>query len=55
MKSNLGEAGLVHRLDISLCRPDCSYRELCILSRAKVSCLLTHCLLAVCALEHSVG
>lgn len=55
MKSDLREAGLVHRLGISLCRPDCSYRELSILRRAKVSYLLTHFLLTVCALEPSVG
>lgn len=55
LKPDLREAGLVHRLGVSLCRPDCSHRELCILRRAKVSYLFTCCLLAVCALEHSVG
>lgn len=52
MKSDLREAGL----DISLCRPGCSYSEMYISRRAKVSYLLTASPVgSVCALEHSVG
>lgn len=56
MKSNLREAGLVHgRISISLCRPDCSYSEMDISRRAKVSYLLTSPVGSVFALECSVG